>query len=260
MNDPFSQYWLARVMATGLPPDVDPPNLSPSCRTEDQLNGVISDYYLLFCEGLAGDRSFLLQIRPDASLKNLRQLLYDLRTAKSHSDNHQAKEAAYRWRAQYSSSQDAADALATRLVEGLKVLAAIALDVSRQTRVSEQWRRILEVDTATVFSAVESDLQLSFSEGNRRRMVRLVEKRLEVQPRSGERRQLVADYCAQQILSQRRPLPVSYDRVLDSLGLIGSPRASGALLVAYSVTDLAPSLRGSEFLSRVEETWRAAVA
>ena len=132
--------------------------------------------------------------------------------------------------------------------------------LSRSAAEAAQWRQLLSVDVGTVFVAVEHDLGRTFTEGNRRRMVRLVEKRLEVQPGRGDRRVLVREYCAQEILSDRRPLPVAYDRVLDALGLLGTPRAPGAILVAHSVAEIAPGLSGDAFIARVEDTWRAAGA
>lgn len=260
MSDPLAKFAQSRLLATGSPSDIDPPNLTPTCSTEADLKSLVSAYYTFFNEKLAKERSFLLGLRPNPQLEQLRQLIYNLRTANEHSDNATAKEKAARWRKQFGAPQNAADALATALAQGLEILSSIAAAVAREPSEAAQWLQLLAVDVATIFSAVASDLGLSFREADRRRMVRFVEKRLELRPDVGDRRVVVADYCAQEILSDRRPLPVPYDQVLDSLGLLGAPQSSGAILVAHSVAEVSPGLSGDAFLARVEETWRAARA
>lgn len=260
MSNPFAAFTQARLLATGSSLDIDPPNLSPSCNTDAELKTLVSAYYIFFNEGLAKDRSFLLSLHPNPQLDQLRQLLYNLRTANEHIDNDQAVRTAARWRNQFNSPQDAANALAAALAQGLAILGKIAVAAGYNAAEVAQWRQLLSVDVGSVFSAVSADLGLSFRQGDRKRMIRFVEKRLEVRPDPGDRRQVVAEYCAQEILSDRRPLPVPYHEVLDALGLLGTSRAPGAIMLAYSVAELSPSLRGEDFITRVEETWRAAHA
>jgi len=247
-------------MATGSSLGIDPPNLAPKCGTESDLKSLISAYYTFYNERLAKERSFLLGLRPTPQLEQLRQLIYNLRTANEHSDNTRAEAKAVQWRRQFGTPQDAADTLAASLTQGLELLGNIAAAVARDSGLAAQWRQLLAVDVGTVFSAVAYDLGLSFREGDRRRMVRLVEKRLEIRPDPGDRRVIVAEYCAQEVLSDRRPLPVPYDQVLDALGLLGTAGASGAILAAHSVAEIAPELNGDAFITRVVETWRAAGA
>lgn len=258
MSDPFIALARARQSATGSSLDVAPPNLSPACVTEAELNALVIDYYLFFNESIAKDVKFLERSRPNTSIEALRRRVYNLRTAIAHDDNPTAKQAAALWRKQHHSPQEAANALAEELRGCLELLSRNAIAVSRSPEERAQWQELLSVDVATVFSAVATDLDLRFTEGNRRRMVRLVEKRLQVQPRHGDRRILVAEYCAQEILADRRPLPVPYDKVLDALGLIGTSRASGAILAAHSVAEISPGLNGDAFIARVEATWRVA--
>jgi len=258
MSDPFIALARARQYATGSSLDVEPPNLTPACETESDFSALVIEYYLFFNEAMAKDVKFLERSRPNASIEALRRLIYNLRTAIAHDDNPTAKEAAALWRKHHHSPQEAASALAERLSGCLELLSRTAIAVSRNQAERAQWQELLSVDVATVFSAVATDLGLSFTEGNRRRMVRLVEKRLQVQPRYGDRRIVVADYCAQEILADRRPLPVPYDKILDVLGLIGTSRAPGAILAAHSVAEISPRLDGAAFIARVEATWRVA--
>lgn len=258
MTDPFATLVRARQLATGSPLNIDPPDLAPRCSTAAELDRLVTEYYKLFSEDLSGDVSFLLRIRSDQDVEGFRRLIYNLRTAINHTDNPEASAAAQSWRGKHSSAQAAADALADALSSVLGKLGAVALEVARRPSEAARWRDLLLVDAATVFAAVEADLGLSFTDGNRKRMVRLVEKRLEVRPAKGDHRSVVADFCVQEMISDRRPLPVPYDKVLDVLGLLGKPEAVGVVLVAHTVAEIAPRLGGDAFLARVEKTWKVA--
>lgn len=234
--------------------------ISPRCETEAELDQLITGYYKFLHEEISEDAAFLAQIKRMSDVDSARRLLYDLRTAAQHSDNAKAVRMARHWRARQRSSQAAADSLAAVMRRALGELGSVALEVSRDGAAASRWCDILAVDTSTVFASVVSDLGLQFTPANQQRMVRLVDKRLRVQPRNGDRRTLVADYCVQEVLSDRQPLPVPYSQVLDSLRLLGKPGASGALLVAHSVAEVAPGLRGDSFIARVKETWRVAAS
>ncbi|WP_263732236.1 hypothetical protein [Cellulomonas sp. SG140] len=260
MSNPFDVLARARRLATGVGLDFEPANLRPVCATEAEFDAVVRDYYTFFYEHLATDATFLVRLRPAKDVDFVRRLLYDLRTAANHSDNPKSEEAAARWRRGHSSPQAAANALAGLLGAALEALSRAAVLAARDQAASTEWREIASVEVGAVFVAVSEDLGLSFTEGNRRRMVRLIEKRIQVHPHRGDRQALVAEYCAQEMLAARRPLPVPYDRVLDALGLLRSRQASGAILIAHSVAEVAPTLRGEAFLERVAETWRAAGA
>lgn len=258
MSDPFSLLAQARWLATGASLDAKRPELEPTCVSESELDALVRDYYILFNEVLASDVSFLHGVRSMPNVRKLRELLYNLRTAANHADNPRAQLESARWRAQHESPQEAADALAAMLFDALDRLSKTAILVTRSPGEATRWGELVSVEVSTVFAAVCADLHLSFSEANRSRMVRLIEKRLEVQPRSGDRRTLVTEYCVQEVLADRRPLPVPYTDVLDSLGLIGKASAQAALLIAYSVAAIAPHLPVQAFLLRVRETWEAA--
>ncbi|WP_377325305.1 hypothetical protein ACFJIY_09850 [Pimelobacter simplex] len=260
MTNPFDALARARQLATGSPLVVDAPELSPQCESEAELDQLITGYYKFLHEEISEDAAFLAQIQRMSEVESARRLLYSLRTAAQHSDNEKAARVAKDWRARHGSPQAAAESLAAAMTRALGELGSVALRVARDGADASRWRDVLAVDTGTVFAAVVSDLGLQFTPGNQQRMVRLVDKRLQVQPRNGDRRNLVADYCVQEVLSDRRPLPVPYYQVLDSLGLLGKPGASGAVLVAHSVAEIAPALRGDSFIARVKETWRAAAS
>jgi hypothetical protein len=258
MNDPFISLARARQLATGSPLEIDAPDLTPRCTSDAELDRLVTDYDKFFCEDLSGDVAFLMRIRSERDVEVFRRLVYNLRTATNHTDNRKATDASHRWRAQHNSPQDAADTLAEALRTVLTKLSTVALEVARRQLDAARWRDLLLVDVAAVFAAVEADLDLSFTDGNRKRMVRLVEKRVEVHPVQGDHRAVLADYCVQEVISDRRALPVPYDKVLDMLGVIGKPDAVGVVLMAYTVAEIAPQLRAEEFLARVEKTWRAA--
>lgn len=258
MTESLSQFIRARQLATGSSLDVVAPDASLAPTSEAGLSELITAYYKFYNEDLSAEISFLSGIQPSPNLEALRRLLYNLRTASNHSDNPKAQDLARRWRGGFESPAEAAISLADAVEDALSTLAKVALDVARDPRQAERWKDLVSIDAGTVFSAVEVDLGLRFSPGNRLRMVRLVQKRLEVQSISGDRRTILADYCVQEMISDRRPLPVSYDKVLDFLGLLGRPNAVGAILAAHSVAALSPGLVGDAYLVRVRDTWAAA--
>jgi len=256
----FSTIARARELATGSKLDVDEPTVEPTCASDAELDQLVSNYYGFFSERFVRDVAFLSQLDPSPKIETFRRLLYDLRTAAQHTDNPKSDEVAREWRAQYGTPQEAADALASAMNDCLTRLAQIGVAVTRSATHTRAWLELVSIDTGAIFTSVESDLGLRFSPGQRRRMVRQVEGRLKVTPIEGDHRRIVTDFCVQEMLSDRRPLPLPYTDVLDSLGLLGDPAAGGAVLAAYSVAAIAPDLAGSDFLDRVEETWRAAAA
>lgn len=260
MTDPFIRLSRARLQATGASLSVSPPNLAPKCSTDAEVEALVRHYYMFFYERLAKDISFLAGVQPDRRISSAQNLLHILRTSANHSDNPAAERQSKQWHAQHKSPQAAADSLAVCLGAALEALSQIAIAVARDPIQAEKWRELVSIEVATVFAAVCIDLGLNFTENNRKRMIRLVEKRLQVHPRHGDQRVLTAEYCAQEILSDQRPLPVPYNEVLDSLGLLGKPQARAALLIAHSVAEVTPELSSNEFIARVMDTWRFAVA
>lgn len=259
MNSFETLSW-ARSMATGSPLLVDEPNLSPRCETDAEFDRLVTDYYKFLYEELSRDVASLNSIKKMPNVKEANLLLYGLRTAAQHSNNDDAVRRAYKWRKERFSPQIAADSLASTMRTALDELASVAVYVSRIQPKAARWRNDLSVDTSTVFAEVVSDLGLHFTWNNQRRKIRLVQKRVEVKRPRGDLRTGTADYCVQEILSEHDPLPVTYQDVLDSLGLFGKQEASGALHLAYSVAKVMPSLRGDAFLDRVEEMYRLATS
>ncbi|WP_294626754.1 hypothetical protein [uncultured Rothia sp.] len=258
--NPLETLLLARKMATGSPLLVEIPDFSPRCATDAEFDVLVTTYYKLLYEELSRDVAFLKSCRKMPKVKKAQRLLYVLRTAAQHSGNKDVVSEARKWRSGNSSPQSAANSLASTMLAAFKELASVAVYVSKSNSDSARWRKDLTVDTNIVFAGVVSDLGLCFSPNKQTRMVRLVQKRVEVQRPRGDLHTGTADYCVQEILSEHAPLPVPYQNVLDSLGLFGKPEAAGALLLAYSVAKVAPSLRGDAFLNRVEEMFQRATS
>jgi len=256
----FNKLSYARSMATGSPLLVEEPDLSPRCKTDAEFDSLVTDYYKFLYEELSKDVASLISIKNMPDVRKANRLLYDLRTAAQHSNNDDVVRRANNWRKARYSPQIAADSLASTMQAALDELASVAVYVSRNRSKAARWRNDLSVDTSTVFAEVVSNLGLSFTPNNQRRKIRLVQKRVEVERPHGDLRTGTADYCVQEILSEHTPLPVTYQEVLDSLGLFGKQEASGALQLAYSVTKITPSLRGDAFLDRVEEMYRLATS
>lgn len=261
MTHPFVTLARARQLATGSTYDFKAPSLSPRCSTEAEFKAVVSSYYVFFNESLANDIAFFTRRRQLQAIEDCRRLVYNLRTAGEHGDNADAVARARSWRAKHGSPQDAADALGASLAQALDVLANAATRCARSRPDAEEWREAVSIDVGSVLTAVAADLGLWFTPRRHSWLVRQIEGRLRfAKTTRGERRALVAEYCVQEITSDREVLPVPYSDVLDMLGLLRDRRASAAILVAHSVAAVSPQLDGQDFLARVEETWRAAGA
>lgn len=254
----LEQLSAARQIATGSPLLIDTPDLYPQCMTEAEFDVLVTAYYRFLYEELSRDVSSLKTHKEMPSVKKARRLLYILRTAAQHSGNENAVREAHVWRKRECSPQSAAVSLASKMREALDELASVATWVSKDQSRAARWRDDLAVDTRTIFAQVVSDLGLHFTPNNQSRMIRLVEKRVEIHPPRADLYTGTADYCVQEILSARAPLPVPYSDVLDSFGLFGKPQAMGVLLLAYSVAEVAPSLSGDAFLDRVEKIFQIA--
>lgn len=260
MKNFFQEFLRARILATGTDLATNQPTLIPSCNSEDELNSLIQKYYVFYNEEMWGDINFLTNYRKRGDLQGLRNHLYNLRTSFSHSDNQQAAEYAKKWRSRFSSCQEAASSLSEKLERALEEVAGLAISASRDKSKSDQWKERVALKPYSIFEAVERDLGKSFTKKNRARMVRNVEKIIEIKNPRNDRKSAIADFCAQEILSSSSLLPVSYPKVLEMLGLLGHYDAPGAVRIAYSIADVNPSLKGERFLTRVRQVWDLATA
>lgn len=260
MMDPISTLSTARRLATGAGLSVKSPNFKPVCVSTGDFNELVSSYYKFFHEELSVDIGFLRNIRRRPEIENFALLLKKLRTGAQHSGNSDAQNYYKSWTGQHPNNQTAADNLAEQLQLALESLAQNAVLASRDKNHRSSWVDITSTDVSSIMQAVATDLGLKFTVRRLEYMVRQVNQRLSIQPRIESRQTTAQEYCVQELVSQNKPLPERYFTVLDHLGLLGADTAPGAILVAYSVAAIAPSLRGTDFLHRVEETWRAAAA
>ncbi|WP_298591780.1 hypothetical protein [uncultured Kocuria sp.] len=250
----------AKRTATGVGLSVESPDFKPVCASKGDFDELVSSYYKFFHEELSVDIGFLRNIRRRPEIESFTSVLRKLRTGAQHSSNSDAKIYYKSWTGQFPDNQTAADILAEQLQLALKFLAQNAVLASRNEQHRLSWVDITSTDVSSIMQAVVMDLGLNFTPRRLEYMVRQVNQRLLVQPGSGSQQATAQEYCVQELVSQNKPLPERYFTVLDHLGLLGDDTARGAILVAYSVATIAPSLRGTDFLHRVEQTWRAAAA
>jgi hypothetical protein len=234
--------------------------VAPICKNRADFSQLVSEYYKFFREELSDDVVFLRRFKRCRSADAFDEAIHKLRTGSQHSTNVAAQEFYEAWLSTYPSPQAAADALFELLSQALVGLAHNAVLVVRDEQARGKWREIASTDISTIMLSVMDDLGLSYSAGKRGWFVRQVEGRLKIDPGTGPREAIAMDYCVQVLVSQNGPLPVSYVDVLAHLGLLNDIRAEGAVLVAYSVASVEPTLRGAPFLERVEKTWRVAAA
>ncbi|CAN7411126.1 hypothetical protein LJR013_002639 [Pseudarthrobacter oxydans] len=260
MTDAIGILDSAKRIATGIGLSATIPTFTPACASKGDFDELVTSYYNFFHEELSVDVTFLKGIAEKPDISQFTRTLGKLRTGAQHSGNADAKDFYRSWTSRYLGHQSAGEALAEMLNSALLALAHNAMIASRDKQHRSKWADITETDVSSVMSAVMADLGFNFKQGRLKYMVRQVEQRISIQPGTGSRKSLAQEYCVQELVSQRGSLPEPYFTVLDHLGLLGDGAAPGAILVAYSVAAIAPSLRGTEFLCRVEETWRAAAA
>lgn len=235
------------------------PILTPHVDSEDSFISLVSDYYKFFREAIAADVGFLAGVENHHSIARFGRAIYLLRTAKQHDDNAEATAFYKRWVVEHLTWRQAADALATLLNDALEELARISGQVRRDAAMRGAWASHASTEPASVFQAVCDDLGVSFGQGTKNFHIRNIEKQAQrIRPGRDVRAEVEA-LCVEAITSQGKRLPVSYYEVLNRLGLMGQQQARAAVLLAYSVS-ASTSLRGEEFLTRVEETWKVSSA
>lgn len=260
MIDPLEVVAANKQVCTGGPLDYgEPPDLDPICTSEADFDSLVTEYYTLFRERLRSDIAFLKSVETHSDLVDFDNAIYLLRTAKQHDDNPKASAFYERWVAENRPWERAAQALADAFAKAIQHLERVSSRVRRDHKLSGAWREHASIEPESIFLAVCEDLRVRFGQGNRRRLIRNVQTRLQWTKSGQDVRAAVEDLCAQEITSQLRSLPVPYFEVLDRLDLIGKQDARAALLVAYSV-EAATKLTGEAFLLRVEETWKVARA
>ena len=233
---------------------------APVCGSRADFAGLVNDYYKLFREEMSDDVVFLRGFRRCAAAEVFDSAIHKLRTGAFHLTSPDATEFYEKWLRDHAGFQAAADALVELFREALEGLASNAVLVRQQPGASKRWSDVVSTDIGTIMHSVIHDLGRHYSPKKQEWLTRQVEGRLKIYSGSGSRQSIAMDYCVQELVSQNEPLPVPYVDVLDHLGLLGDAQAEGAILVAYSVASVAPTLRESAFLDRVEQTWRAAAA
>lgn len=260
MIDPFEVVSANKQVCTGAPLDYsEPPNLRPTCTSEAGFDSLVTEYYTLFRERIRGDVAFLKSVESHRDLVDFDSAIYLLRTAKQHDDNPKATAFYEDWVAENGPWEQAAQALADAFAKAIQHLERVTSRIRRDHKLSAAWKEHASTEPESIFLAVCEDLRVRFGQGNRRRLVRNVQTRLQWVKSGEDVRAAIEDLCAQEITSQLRSLPVPYFEVLDRLDLIGKRDAKAALLVAYSI-EAATNLTGEAFLLRVEETWKVARA
>lgn len=258
MDELLETFGQVRKMATGANLDISFPSIHQSCGSESEFDGIVSRFYVFFNEDLARDANFLSPHVKSSKIQACRGILHCLRTSAQHG-NSKFKNNALQWKNKHGTPQKCADALSRILQDALEEMVRAAFVVASDPLKTEEWRAIVSLDVGAIFDSAAQNLGLNFSVGKRGYMLRQVIGRLKIVSSYSKYELLVADYCVQEMVSQRQPLPVPYEKVLDFLGLLGDRGASVAILIAHSVAAAGPQLEEETFLARVEAAWRAAV-
>jgi hypothetical protein len=227
--------------------------------TEDEFAGVISRYYTLFREEIAADVAFLRGVENHQAVTKFDSAVYQLRTATQHSDNQEAAAFYAEWVGSAPDWEAAALELTSQFIAALDELARISGLVRRDLKLAMSWRARASAEIHAVFDAVCSDLRATFNPQRRTALIANVRRRAKNLRPGDDYQAAVEAMSAEEITNQVKRLPVPYQAVLDRLGLLGKSQARAALLLAYSIS-ASTNLRGAEFLTRVDESWKIATA
>jgi hypothetical protein len=256
MMDDLTTITYNKKISTGVELRYDAaPDLSPVVSSEDGFASLISQYYKFFREALVVDVAFLRGIEQHPAIVEFDAAVYQLRTAQQHDDNDEATAFYRSWVAENVTWQSAADALSQSLQRALGQLSRISSRVRRDERLARAWRDRASVEPASVFASVCLDLATQFDGRRNAILIRNIERRMRSLHAKADVRGAVEAFCVEEIINQSKRLPVPYHEVLDRLNLLGRPMARAAILLAYSIS-ASTTLRGEDFMVRVEEAWK----
>jgi hypothetical protein len=247
-----------KLACTGVGLTYDTLDLRPLITSEDGFTRLISQYYKFFREAVVADIAFLRSVERHPAIVEFDDAIYQLRTAQQHSDNNEAIRFYRSW-TNNQNWQDAADALSQSLRRALSHLSRISSQVRRDEDRARAWQGWTSAAPASVFESVCLDLKVSFSDRRKAFLIRNIERQARTLSVDANVRAGIEEICVGEITKQSMRLPVPYYMVLDRLNLLGRPKARAAILLAYSIS-ASTSLRGEDFIVRVEEAWQVSAA
>lgn len=256
-RESFKSFQSTRLIVVGAEVNCDFPMTKSSCQTHNDVMENVRTYSKFFIDDLKVDIQVLSKFAGrDSRMTAFQHLLRTLRTPDVHGNlTPDTLQAATDWQERNGTPSSQSDAISRNFEFAMEELCETAFRVLNDRKKAQYWRDMVTADVSGIFEATAHDLHKLFKRGNKARMIRNVENRLRVSHRKVEVSQDdIKDYCVQEILQQRDPLPVPYIDILDRLNLINHPLASGALLIAYGVSAQNPGLTGTKFIDRVVET------
>lgn len=258
MKDDLYVLFRNKLMCTGVGPmEGDLPVNMTEVDSKSDFDRNVTTYYLFFRENYSNDIAFLQSVKFSEPVKKFSENIYLLRTAVQHSDNERATRFYELWKSDCGSWPDSARILWGQFVRAVKDLAAASVLVSRQRTLSIDWRGRATLSPEAVFDAVCGDLSVSFPSHRRAALVSGVKARTRSIRAGQDYQRLLRAYCAEAATASGRSLPMPYSEILDQLGLIGSPKARSALLIAYAIGH-GENLDARQFMEKVSQVWNAA--
>jgi hypothetical protein len=237
-------------------------------RSEGDLDHLVSAAYKLWREKWKLDIGFLLSDRRTARAAwDFDDLIYNLRTARQHTDNAGASARWGAWTRDSSGghapvSQDdwaaCGKALMASLNNAIEALYKLAAAGRSKEAFRRGWQAKVSESVAAIVARVAADLDLHLHPKRRDYYVREVERLWNrYQLRAGEvAADVLASFAERTLVSEVGTLPCDYQLILDELNVLATPDAVAVLRLAHSVAEVSGT-RGEAFLKLVSSTWVA---
>ena len=257
LQQSLAQYEALRSLLVGTASGVAIAPPATGSATAADFNAFVSVAYVALRETMAEDIAFLRSVKVLPASVSSRPI-YLLRTAQQHTDNADAAAFYRNWTGPDPVDwHDAIARLEVLLTEFCEALVRAATSVRTSPSLHRKWQESVAVAVPSIFDSVCRDLALQFRDGARAAKIRAVESRYLREGSKTPKQPVIADLCAQEVLSETAALPVPHSELLDQLGLIGSREAAAALSLAYATSRALPSLKGDDFSRKVSTAWWA---
>jgi hypothetical protein len=233
------------------------------CRSKADFSGLVTRLYTWYWEEIAEDRSFLMSIGQEmGSVKAFNDVLTSCRTSFQHrtdEKNVRAKRAD-RWLAGVAGVEpsEPADwaACGDQLLEELCTALAALATVARAVDADEaaHWSEVLSQTPEQQIALACEELGLNLRQVTLDYVIRQFAQSYERKnsTNTARRQQLAANMC---VGTDLRILPIPYQKLLDELGVLGTPNGRAALLVAHAVAETRV-IGADGFVEAVAAVWR----
>ena len=236
--------------------------------SEAEFIALVTAAYKLWREKWRLDIGFLFsRRRDDGTARDFDRLIYQLRTAKQHTDNAEATTRWQTWTGDASGGhaptteddwRSCGRALMITLNAAITCLRRIAADGRRHESFRQAWQEKVAESVESVVTRVAEDLGMQLSSDRQNYHIREVERRWsKYRPGRNEvALDALASFAERSLVSGMDRLPCDYQQILDELRVMGTSDAIAVLHLAHAVAEIS-RITGEAFIKLVDSTWMA---